>query len=731
MAEQKVKLTDLPAATDTTDTAQLLVNQNNTDQKLPVTHFLRAKNNLSDLINAEQARANLNVLSVDEVNDKLQGFFDGSHTFSVGASLALRTDFIWDEDSKSWYYWAGILPKDVPASSSPDSTGGVSSDAWVSIGDATIRQWVKTNYDESTYQQIQTGNFATGTTVTSSYQVVYYPTDGHWYRYLGEIPSDGLIVASNSAPDSNWENVDTQQIISLRKLNELSTSSIAGYVGVNIDMPVSVKDADNQGAKVGNGVSISGDGSSQTSISTTKLQTALRLDGDDITIVNVNGSGNADNTNTSTSEFISSRMAGEVDGRNLKRLTVRGANINGFTTGIALTAINGAIIQDVRARNMRYSPTGLNSAGGYLIVCGGNAKHIITNNIQHTLVEQADRHTLYISAASGDTLGWSYWNISNVDSDYSANSVNNKGANGVPFAMSPIHIRNGKNLNLVNHMVEGYMCSAFDFENQFGSINNTNISNIVATESQSFQNGTLTDQGVLRVGYDQYSSINQHHNFNNFIVKMIRGTDNSGVKMAVGSDNGVWAAKLQFANFVNGQITTESGNAFKLYNSSYVNIDNIIDRQIDTTSSANAIFLSNCSNITIGSNIQSNRTVSSTKERVYTIDTASTEITCRFPRRVVLRVTSGAVTIVEDRWDMLSGVPAISGSNILVPLKNHVSTNSKRTATVENLTAANVKAVRIDDADAVTLRFGLWDTSTNASAPASTASNTVAINFTS
>ncbi|WP_165592376.1 hypothetical protein [Enterobacter hormaechei] len=49
MAEQKVKLTDLPAATDTIDTAQLLINQNSTDQKLPVTHFLRSKNNLSDL----------------------------------------------------------------------------------------------------------------------------------------------------------------------------------------------------------------------------------------------------------------------------------------------------------------------------------------------------------------------------------------------------------------------------------------------------------------------------------------------------------------------------------------------------------------------------------------------------------------------------------------------------------------------------------------------------------
>jgi len=125
MAEQKVKLTDLPAATDTVDTAQLLINQNSTDQKLPVTHLLRAKNNLSDLSDIDQARANLSVPSVDEVNDKLTGFIDGSNTFLAGASLASRTDFIWDDESKSWYYWSGVLPKDVPAASTPDSTGGI------------------------------------------------------------------------------------------------------------------------------------------------------------------------------------------------------------------------------------------------------------------------------------------------------------------------------------------------------------------------------------------------------------------------------------------------------------------------------------------------------------------------------------------------------------------------------------------------------------------------------
>lgn len=139
MAEQKVKLTQLPEATDTTDTAVLLVNQNETDQRLPITHFLRAKNNLSELENTAQARANLGVPSVEDVNDKIEYLIDGKSTFLNGATLESERDFIWDDNSKSWYYWTGTFSKEVPAGSTPESTGGIGAGAWLSIGDASLR----------------------------------------------------------------------------------------------------------------------------------------------------------------------------------------------------------------------------------------------------------------------------------------------------------------------------------------------------------------------------------------------------------------------------------------------------------------------------------------------------------------------------------------------------------------------------------------------------------------
>lgn len=145
MAEQKVKLTQLPEATDTIDTALLLVNQNETDQRLPVTHFLRAKNNLSELENAEQARANLGVPSVEDVNDKVEYLIDGKSTFLNGATLESERDFIWDDNSKSWYYWTGTFSKEVPAASTPESTGGIGAGAWLSIGDASLRWMLSQN----------------------------------------------------------------------------------------------------------------------------------------------------------------------------------------------------------------------------------------------------------------------------------------------------------------------------------------------------------------------------------------------------------------------------------------------------------------------------------------------------------------------------------------------------------------------------------------------------------
>ena len=193
MEEQKVKLTQLPEATDTTDTAVLLVNQNETDQRLPITHLLRAKNNLSELENTAQARANLGVPSVEDVNDKIEYLIDGKSTFLNGATLESERDFIWDDNSKSWYYWTGTFSKEVPAASTPESTGGIGAGKWLSVGDATLRGELADDDGYTLIPSLQTFN---DLYVNPFNENVYY---------------ENTIVNKNITPKENSRNIEHKQ----------------------------------------------------------------------------------------------------------------------------------------------------------------------------------------------------------------------------------------------------------------------------------------------------------------------------------------------------------------------------------------------------------------------------------------------------------------------------------------------------------------------------------------
>ncbi|AIB06996.1 lyase [Escherichia phage PE3-1] len=51
---------------------------------------------------------------------------------------------LWEEDG-DYYRWDGTLPKNVPAGSTPETSGGIGLGAWVSVGDASLRSALKTN----------------------------------------------------------------------------------------------------------------------------------------------------------------------------------------------------------------------------------------------------------------------------------------------------------------------------------------------------------------------------------------------------------------------------------------------------------------------------------------------------------------------------------------------------------------------------------------------------------
>lgn len=73
------------------------------------------------------------------------GFEPAGFDFTSGGTLN-TTDrnkaVLWpmaDGGDGDWYYWEGALPKVIPASSTPASTGGVLDGAWRPVGDITLR----------------------------------------------------------------------------------------------------------------------------------------------------------------------------------------------------------------------------------------------------------------------------------------------------------------------------------------------------------------------------------------------------------------------------------------------------------------------------------------------------------------------------------------------------------------------------------------------------------------
>ncbi len=60
-------------------------------------------------------------------------------SFEDGNTLTLPNQVLRLEATGEYYRWDGAFPKDVPAGSTPDSTGGVGGGKWLSVGDATLR----------------------------------------------------------------------------------------------------------------------------------------------------------------------------------------------------------------------------------------------------------------------------------------------------------------------------------------------------------------------------------------------------------------------------------------------------------------------------------------------------------------------------------------------------------------------------------------------------------------
>lgn len=61
-------------------------------------------------------------------------------SFEDGNTLTLPNQVLRLEATGEYYRWDGVLPKNVPSASTPDSTGGIGPGAWLNVGYAALKQ---------------------------------------------------------------------------------------------------------------------------------------------------------------------------------------------------------------------------------------------------------------------------------------------------------------------------------------------------------------------------------------------------------------------------------------------------------------------------------------------------------------------------------------------------------------------------------------------------------------
>lgn len=104
-------------------------------------------------------------------------------SFQVGADITLPNQILRDVTTGEYYRWDGALPKNVPAGSTPESSGGVGAGAWVSVGDASVRSNINLTSGESFKSDARALNNKTDIIRVSTWNIWTY---GSTYNYFGK-----------------------------------------------------------------------------------------------------------------------------------------------------------------------------------------------------------------------------------------------------------------------------------------------------------------------------------------------------------------------------------------------------------------------------------------------------------------------------------------------------------------------------------------------------------------
>lgn len=205
MALEKIKIAELPSATQVVEDDYLVVEQPDKTKKATVSQVisdldLANKSSLTGpggaaIIGTEDGQGVQKSLDTDRANTRELwrralhdlGFTLVDGSFEEGAVLSYTTDAIWHMDGAQCYTWAGTFPKTVPADSTPSTTGGVSTSAWVTVGGLSLLDEMTVLKNEAEDARDEAQSYALqaselGNLYASTSEGIAATTDGQYFQ---------------------------------------------------------------------------------------------------------------------------------------------------------------------------------------------------------------------------------------------------------------------------------------------------------------------------------------------------------------------------------------------------------------------------------------------------------------------------------------------------------------------------------------------------------------------
>lgn len=134
-----------------------------------------------------------------ELAPAVGGVREPAFDFATGGTLNSRSDSVQGLDGQ-WYYWAGTLPKIIPAGSTLTSAGGLGSNAFNLVAGFIDPRTELERHIAGTGHTLNPQNFERGATLISTKELLYEYTTGKLWKWVGAVPK---VVNAGDTPASS------------------------------------------------------------------------------------------------------------------------------------------------------------------------------------------------------------------------------------------------------------------------------------------------------------------------------------------------------------------------------------------------------------------------------------------------------------------------------------------------------------------------------------------------